>query len=268
MDGDGRVSVVRLATGVTLRYEEFGDPAGTPIVMLHAWGESRRCFDRLVPLLPRSIRALTLDQRGHGDAESPPTGYALSDFAGDVVAFLDEVGLAAAVLVGSSSGGYVAQRVAADSAARVSGLVLLGAPRSLLGRPPFADDVDRLADPVDRGWVRDSLDWFPRYQDVPAGYLEDRVDDGVRVRARVWRETFNGLITASPPTESGRITAPTLVIWGERDELLPRADQEALAAAAPRGRLVVYADTGHLVLWEQPTRIAADLVDFLTHTLG
>jgi rifampin ADP-ribosylating transferase len=260
--------MVRLATGVTLRYEEFGDPAGTPVVLLHAWGESRRCFDRLVPLLPRSMRVLALDQRGHGDAESPPTGYAVADFAGDVEAFLDELGLAAAVLVGSSSGGYVAQRVAVDSPERVAGLVLLGAPRSLLGRPSFADDIDRLTDPVDRGWVRQSLDWFPRHHDVPADYLEDRVADGARVLARVWRETFYGLLTASPPTDAGRITAPTLVIWGERDELLSRVDQEALAAAAPRGRLVVYGGTGHLVLWEQPARIAADLVDFLTDALG
>lgn len=263
MDGDGRTGAVRLATGVTLRYDEFGDFAGTPVVFLHAWGESRRCFDRLVPLLPHSILALTLDQRGHGEAESPPTGYALADFARDVEAFLDEMGLAAAVLVGSSSGGYVAQQVAVDSPERVSGLVLVGAPCSLLGRPAFADEVDRLVDPVERDWVRQSLEWFPRYQDVPADYIEDRIEDGVRTRAHVWRETFTGLITARPPTDSGSITAPTLVIWGERDELLPRSDQEALAAASPRGRLVVYGDTGHLVLWEQPARIAADLAEFV-----
>jgi len=48
-------------------------------------------------------------------------------------------------------------------------------------------------------------------------------------------------------------------VWGARDELLTREDQQALAAAIPASRLIVYQDTGHLVLWEQPERVACDL---------
>jgi rifampin ADP-ribosylating transferase len=53
-----------------------------------------------------------------------------------------------------------------------------------------------------------------------------------------------------------------MIIWGDRDELLPLEDQKTLAAAIPGSRLVVYEDTGHLVLWEQPKRVAADLAAF------
>lgn len=81
--------------------------------------------------------------------------------------------------------------------------------------------------------------------------------------AHVWRETLSELITARPPTETGRISAPTLLLWGARDELLTREDQESLAEAIPTSRLVVYAGTGHLVLWEQPQRVARDLTDFV-----
>jgi rifampin ADP-ribosylating transferase len=146
----------------------------------------------------------------------------------------------------------------------VNGLVLVGSPRSLRGRPPFADEVDRLNDPVDRAWVKASLDWFPRFHEIPDWYLEARIDDGVRLPARVWRTSLNGLCTAVPPTETGTITAPTLIIWGERDGLLSRDDQEALSAAIPGSHLVVYHDTGHLVLWEQPERVANDLTAFVT----
>jgi rifampin ADP-ribosylating transferase len=53
------------------------------------------------------------------------------------------------------------------------------------------------------------------------------------------------------------------VIWGGRDELLSLADQEAMVAAIPGARLVVYDDTGHLVLWEHPERVAAEVTAFL-----
>jgi rifampin ADP-ribosylating transferase len=257
------VREVQVATGVTLRYLEQGDPSGTAVLLLHPWGESLRCFDRLVALIPPSIRVLSLDQRGHGGAEKPAGGYELAAFAADVEAFMDAAQLATAVLVGSSSGGYVAQQVALDSPSRVTALVLVGTPRSLHGRPPFADEVERLTDPVDPNWVRASLTWFPRFHDVPTRYIEDRVQDGLRLPAHVWRDTMTGLITAPVPTDTGTITAPTLIIWGDRDNLLLGEDQRKLAAAIPRARLVVYQNTGHLVLWEQPDRVATDLTAFV-----
>jgi pimeloyl-ACP methyl ester carboxylesterase len=254
---------VRLGTGLTVSYVVQGDRSGVPVVLLHAWGESLGCFDRLLPLLPATIHAVAMDQRGHGAADKPADGYTVVDLADDVVGFLDAVGLASAVLLGSSSGGYVAQQVAVRTPGRVTGLVLVGSPRSLQGRPPFADEVDRLTDPVDRAWVKEFLDWFPRFHDIPDWYVEDRVDDGVRMPTNVWRASLNGLCTSVPPTETGTITAPTLIMWGERDGLLSRDDEEGLTAAIPGSHLIVYDDTGHLVLWEQPDRVANDLADFV-----
>jgi pimeloyl-ACP methyl ester carboxylesterase len=255
---------MRLRTGMTTSYVAQGDRSGMPVVLLHAWGESLGCFDRLLPLLPATIYAVAMDQRGHGDATKPEDGYTLVQLADDVDAFMEAIGLTSAVLLGSSSGGYVAQQVAVGSPHRVSGLVLVGSPRSLRGRPPFADEVDRLTDPVDRAWVRASLEWFPRFHDIPGWYVEDRIDDGLQMPANVWRKTLIGLSTAVPPTEMGTISVPTLIIRGERDDLLVQQDQEALAVAISDSRLVVYSDTGHLVLWEQPQRVASDLIDFIT----
>ncbi|RYV49945.1 alpha/beta fold hydrolase [Pengzhenrongella frigida] len=263
MDQHAVVRRVELSTGLALAYVCVGPRSATPVVLLHAWGESRGSFDRLLPLLPSTLRALALDQRGHGDAERPKAGYSLTGFAEDVVAFMDAVGLASAVLLGSSSGGYVAQQVAVTHPDRVAGLVLVGSPRSLQGRPSFADEVDQLSDPVGAGWVRASLAWFPRFHEVPQSYLDARVQDGARIPAHVWRETFYGLCDAAPPTGAATITAPTLIIWGDRDEMLGREQEEDLAAAIPGSSLVVYEETGHLVLWEQPERVARDLTAFV-----
>ena len=253
----------RLATGVTLPYVVTGDPSGPPLLLVHPWGEAHGCFDRLVPLLPPSLRAIAMDQRGHGHASKPGTGYELADFASDLAAFLDALEITRAVVLGSSSGGYVAQQLAVSHPERVEGLVLVGAPRSLRGRPSFADEVDQLSDPIDPEWVRQSLTWFPTMAAVPSWYVADRIADGLCMPAHVWRQTLDGLCAAVPPTEVATIRAPTLVIWGARDELLPRADQEALVAAIPSSRLIVYADTGHPVLWEQPGRGAADTAAFV-----
>jgi pimeloyl-ACP methyl ester carboxylesterase len=207
-----RFGVARLSTGVALPYVEQGDESAVPLLLLHAWSESRGSFSRLLPLLPNSVHAFAIDQRGHGDADKPSSGYALADFAADVGAFLDALSLPACVMVGSSSGGYVAQRFALDEPSRTLALVLVGAPRSLRGRPPFADEVDRLTDPIDREWVRASLDWFELHHPVPAQYMADRVDDGVRMPAHVWKQALAGFSEAQVPTESGTIIAPTLII--------------------------------------------------------
>lgn len=257
------MGTVRLTTGVSLPFVVTGSATGTPVVLLHPWGESLRCFSRLTPLLPATISAVAMDQRGHGDADKPMDGYTLEELGADVTAFMDALGLPSAVLVGSSSGGYVAQQVAVSSPHRVTGLVLVGSPRSLQGRPPFADEVDRLVDPVERAWVEQSLQWFPRFHSVADDYVQDRIRDGIRIPARVWRDSLRGLASARPPTETASITAPTLIIWGDRDGLLVRQDQERLSAAIPGSRLVVYEGTGHLVLWEQPGRVATDLTDFV-----
>jgi pimeloyl-ACP methyl ester carboxylesterase len=260
---DSAVASVRLANGLSLPYIESGDPMGTPMVLVHAWGESKGCFDRLLPALPPFLRVFAMDQRGHGHADKPEHGYQLSEFASDIVEFLDAVSVDSIVLVGSSSGGYVAQQVAVEAPNRVSALVLVGSPRTLQRNPDFAGEIEKLADPIDPEWVRSSLEWFPLFHAVPDWYLDGRVADGVRMPARVWREALEGLMAAPPPTDIGIITAPTLIIWGDRDDLLPFDEQKALSTAISESRLVVYEDTGHLVLWEQPERLAQDLIAFV-----
>ena len=97
-----QVHKIHLDTGISLAYVEQGDRSGRAILLLHAWGESLRCFDRLTPLLPDSYRVLAIDQRGHGQADKPADGYDLESLAVDLVAFMDAMGLSSVVLVGLS----------------------------------------------------------------------------------------------------------------------------------------------------------------------
>jgi pimeloyl-ACP methyl ester carboxylesterase len=258
----GGVSAVRVSTGITVSYREAGSPEAPAVVLLHPWLESGDAFSLVLPhLVAAGLWVLAPDLRGCGGSDKPPDGYDLSSLAADVVAFLDAVGVASAIVVGASSGGYVAQAVAASYPGRVDGLVLAGAPRSLQGRtPPFAAELADLRDPIEKDWARDFVESFAAPGTVPEEFLAARLRDALAVPAAIWRESLDALIRSEPPMLH-RISAPTLVVGGARDSLLGR-DAEELVAAIRGARLVEYADAGHVVHWEAPERLARDVVAF------
>src|ERR687893_311636 len=116
-----------LTTGPTLHYAQQGDPTGEAIVLLHGYSDSWFSFSGVLPLLSPEYHAFALTQRGHGDSDKPQCCYTPEDFAADVDAFMDAVGLQEATLVGASTGALFAQRVALSYPPRVSRLVLVGA---------------------------------------------------------------------------------------------------------------------------------------------
>jgi non-heme chloroperoxidase len=263
IEGARRVATATLPTSVALPFVEQGDVDGVPVVFLHAYADSWRSFERVLDHLPPRIHALAPTQRGHGDASKPESGYRVEDFAGDTVAFLDWAGLAGAVLVASSSAVFTVERTAVEAPDRVLGLVLIGVPWNLESRRPsldFLEAVAGLEDPVDREFVA-SFVTATTTEAVPRDLLEEMIEESKKLPAHVWRATLDGLLDARAPAV-GAIRAPTLVIWGERDELVPRSDQDRLIAALPGARLLVYEGAGHIVHWEQPERVARDIVAF------
>ena len=121
---------------------------------------------------------MAVDLRGHGDADKPPAGYeAAGPSPRTSWRVLDALDVPGAVLVGASSGGYLAQQVAVSAPDRVAGLVLAGAPHDLRGRPPFADELAQIGDPVDPAWVRRFLAGFTDLERLPSWYVDVLVED-------------------------------------------------------------------------------------------
>jgi non-heme chloroperoxidase len=89
------------------------------------------------------------------------------------------------------------------------------------------------------------------------------VRESLKVPARLWKAAVEGLLKDDSSGELDTIKASTLIVWGDRDKTCPRSDREALRAAIPDSRLVVYPGAGHAVHWEEPERLAADLVSFV-----
>lgn len=256
------VKSVELPNQIRLPYVERGDSFGVPVVLLHAIADSWRSFERVLPYLPDSIHAFALTQRGHGDASRPAEGYRPRDFSADLAAFMDTLHLEAAVITGGSSGGFVARRFAIDHPERTLGLVLLGSPATLRDKPSaqemWVSTISKLTDPVDPEFVRRFATSI-LVQPVPPAFIDTIVQENLKVPARVWRATFEGLMEDDSFKDLNRIDARTLIIWGDQDAFLPRGDQEMLEAAITGSQVVVYPGTGHAVYWEEPERVGSDL---------
>ncbi len=263
-------ATTRLATGLRMHHAEQGDREGEAIVFLHAYVDSWFSYSRVLPLLSAEYHAFTPDQRGHGNSDKPQCCYTADDYAADVDAFMDAVGIEKATLVGDSSGGLIAQRMTLDYPHRVSRLVLIGSPTTLVNNEAVMEAGEQmlagLEDPIPPEFVRDFI-LGTIHDPVPEEFLSTAVSQSLKVPTRVWRDYYEEvLLTVNDTARLGEIGVPTLILWGEQDALLPREEQEWRAAAIPNATLRVYPETGHLAHWGRPEWVVRDLQAFLKET--
>jgi pimeloyl-ACP methyl ester carboxylesterase len=252
-----------LSTGVTLEYVERGQGSGVPVLLLHAYADSWRSFELLLSHLPESLHAFAPSQRGHGDSERPADGYRPDDLVADAGAFMDAVGLDAAVIVGSSSAGDVVRRFAINHPERTLGVVVVGGFHTFPADSPAVlesrETIAALTDPVDATFAREFTQSTVG-DGVPPAFLDAMVRESCKVPAHVWRKMLDGMIET--PSATGTVNAPALVIWGDQDSICPRPEQDALLAAMPSAELRVHPGAGHVVHWERPAEVAADVAAF------
>ncbi len=121
--------------------------------------------------------------------------------------------------------------------------------------------VSELDDPISpefaRFFVADTSS--PR---VSADLVDLLVEEILAVPARVWQQTFAGLLEYDDRIELPLIEAPTLLVWGDADALVLRKAQDGLVGSIPDADLVIYAGVGHTPRWEDPGRFSSDLVTF------
>jgi non-heme chloroperoxidase len=213
-----------------------------------------------------ALRVVAVSQRGHGDSSKPSSGYRIEDFAADIPLLLDALDLPRAVLVGHSGSCLTARRAAIDHPDRVAGLVLEATPSTLVADEALSDFVNSvvsgLDDPIDAAFARSVV--IDTSSPELARDLEDAlVSELLKVPARVWREMFSELLRYDDRDELERVTAPTLLIWGDGDPLVGMDHQQDLLRRMPSSRLVTYEGVGHTPRWEEPSRFAADVIAFV-----
>jgi pimeloyl-ACP methyl ester carboxylesterase len=255
---------VRLKTGIKINYAEQGDPRGAPLVLIHGFTDSWYSYSRVLPLLDKKYRVYALDLRGHGDSDRPAAGYAMKDFAADVVAFMDAMKLGKATLVGHSMGSFVALQTALDAPQRVDKLVLVGTATTARNEVTLdlQKSVGNLKDPVSEAFARD-FQIATVAQKLPDEFLDGVVRQSLKLPARVWQSALAGVLAEDYGPRLGRIKTPTLIIWGDREQIFPRGEQDLLKAKIAGSVFKIYPEVGHSPHWERPEIFARDLQEFL-----
>jgi pimeloyl-ACP methyl ester carboxylesterase len=229
-----------------------------------------------MPALADRFHLVSLDQRGHGESQwvSPPA-YATEDFAGDLVATMDVLGWARMALVGHSMGGHNAMAFAAWHPERVSALVVADS------RPALP--VDRLERMKERGrrgptlhpTLEAALHAFrllPRETAAAPALLQHLARQGLVNRDGGWKYRFDPACNASRrPVDAWplleRITAPTLIVRGERSHIMTAEIAETMRAAIRDARVAKIPGAYHHLMLDAPEPFNAALRVFLDEVL-
>lgn len=229
-----------------LHYQAAG--AGPPLVLVHGFSASSSWWRRNIRELATRYRVYALDLNGFGRSW-PKHRFSLEGAVDNILLWMRAVGLESAHFCGHSMGGHICIRLAARQPARVRKLVLVcasGLPfNSRLGPLVWRNlrPGRRYGFRLTPTAVRTTLQAGPL---VLYGALRDVLRDDVR-------EALEG------------ITAPTLIVWGEQDTLVPLELGQALHQAMPNSRFVVVPDAGHHVSFDQAALFNQLVLDFLSN---
>lgn len=256
---------------------------GHPVVLLHGLAANKLSWLPLLGPLAERYRVIAVDLPGHGESSKRRGDHTPAYFGAVTRRLIDELGLEKVSFVGNSMGGRIALEVSATVPDRVSALVLLGP--ALAGLPfPFIakflrvvpTEIGAVPLPMRRRMVARTIrSLFAVPERLPDNAYVAGADEFMRVyrsgRARTaLLSSVRGLVRDRPEAFWDRVRenrAPTLVLWGEEDRLVPVKLGRRLAEEMPECRLEVLPGVGHVPQFEVP-EVTADLVtDFLAEAI-
>jgi pimeloyl-ACP methyl ester carboxylesterase len=258
---------VALSNGETLAYVSMGDAAGPPVVLIHGYTDSARDWVPLIPYLSPRFRLILVDIRGHGRSSKPECCYTRLDFAYDIKLLLDAVHVTRADLVGHSLGSIIAQTFAEYWPGRTARVVLIsstGGPWPEASPPAYETAIRNLKEPIDP----DSpfmIEWWSSPTPVDPDFIRRERRDAAAIPLRVWLAVLNqGRASGNLQQTLPKLTAPTLLIWGDKDPIMKEEMRQSLRQALPAAQVKIFPGLGHNPLWEDPRACATVINAFLT----
>ncbi|MBK9715898.1 MAG: alpha/beta hydrolase [Kouleothrix sp.] len=242
----GRVRIeqrrIRVAHA-NIAYQVAGD--GPPLVLIHGLSGSSRWWERNIPALAQRYRVHVVDLIGFG-ASRARHSFVLKDAAAYLAAWMDQLGLHQAHMVGHSMGAVIAADLAADFPDRVDRLVLVDAAMFVAEQDPLAHAL---------GVIQEFGLHQPHFLPILLG---DAFQAGLFTLTKAAAE----LLTTDITPKLQHISVPTLVIWGQHDTITPPEAGWRLCRALPNGRMIIVRGAGHNPMWERPSAFNEAILNF------
>lgn len=258
--------------GIELYYEVQGD--GAPLVLISGLGYPRWQWHRMVPYLEEHFQVITFDNRGVGQSDKPAGPYTASMLAKDVMGLLDTLGIDKAIVMGHSMGGFIAQAIALEYPERVSKLILastnFGGPRHVPVTPEaMAVLSDVKSDPLTRlrnGIVISTAPGFAERQpELLQQWLDWRAANPLDIPGYQAQLGIGVALLAEAAAFEAKlpnVSAPTLILFGAHDKVVPPANADLLAKQIAGSQIRILPDAGHFFPLEVPEEAAQVIIQF------
>jgi len=257
--------------GARIYWNEQGH--GAPVLLIMGLSYTSHMWHRSRPALSQRYKTIALDNRGVGRSDVPPGPYPIASMASDAAAVLAAAGAESAHVFGVSMGGMIAQEFALQYPTRVRSLVLgctaAGGPTAVRAGP----EATQMLMTRDKMTPEQALE-------APVPFIYDsttpreRIDEDLAIR-RPWlprpeayTAQLQGIIAWEAYSRLSGIAAPTLVIHGENDRLVPPTNGKLIAERVPGAKLLMIPHASHLFTTDQPEAAHRAILEFLNQRAG
>ena len=256
--------------GIKIAFDVRG--SGPPLVLIMGYRLSSGAWPTsFIDGLTKGFTLILFDNRGTGLSDKPTFGYELSNMAKDVCGLMDHLGIERANILGYSMGGAVAQELVCQFPERVNALVLCatlcGGPRAIYPQPAVISimhDLDGL-DPVTvarRIWT---VTYEPKYLEANIDKIEQQMRRELENRTPLHAADlqFQAFVDFESSQRLSEVRAPTMIMTGDRDVLIPPRNSEILAELIPGALLSVIPGCAHRIMWEATDECVTLISNFL-----
>lgn len=261
-----------MVDGVNVRVRMEGPEKAPPVILIHGFTFSLETWDAWAADLSRDHRVIRYDLAGHGlSSPDPQNRYGTEDRVRQLGLLMDALNIKHATIAGNSFGGLVAWNFAVQHPDRVDRLILVdsaawsinGVTEKAVPVPPAMQAY--LLNPTLAGVAASAALIYAHPERLPPQRLEQmramiaRPGNGPALIAHLEQFTL-----PDPTAALRRVKAPTLILWGSEDKVIPVAHAGQIAALIPNSRSIIYNDVGHSPQEEAPAKSIADLREFLS----
>ena len=273
-----------LPDGARIHFRDEGRPDNPAIVLLHGFNGSLFNFERLVPLLAKDFRLISIDLPGFGlTGAIPSANYTTESFMDTVTRLTNQLGIEKFLIAGNSMGGGVAWRYTLEHPAKVEGLILLAS--SGVGSKEDVKKFEERENNPPIVWrlmnstlFKKFLNYYtPKFfatEGLKRSVYDQKFADADHAnqfhdlvllqgsRNAILSMTMGGRRQMYGPESLSKITSPTLVIHGEEDNIIGFERSLVFKENIDNAEIKIYPEIGHLPMYEDPVRTANDIIKF------